>query len=154
MRVYIMRHGDAEMPYVDRQRPLSDLGRQQVEGIARLLRQRKIGIQKVYHSGILRATQTAQHIGAALGIAQIEYLNGLQPEDPVDSMVHQIGTFREDELLFVSHLPFVGKLVAQMVTGHTRHDVVLFDPSTMACLMYIGGDRWALEWVLSPSLFA
>lgn len=152
MRLYLTRHGDAESPYTNPKRPLSDRGRHQVEQLAALLRRQDVMIEQVYHSGILRAQQTAEQLSVAVQAKTVALLSGLEPNDPVDSIGHLVSN-REQTTLLVGHLPFMARLASWLVLGHTQRDVVLFDTATMACLMYVGGDHWAVEWVLNTALF-
>lgn len=153
IRLYLGRHGDAESPHVDPRRPLSAKGQQQVTQLAALLSTRHIQIQDVYHSGILRAQQTADVLGPAVGAQKVAVLQGLQPNDPVDGVGHMAAGLVEPTLL-VGHLPFMGRMAAWLVLGHTQREVVIFDTATLACLLYVGGGHWAIEWVLNTALFA
>jgi phosphohistidine phosphatase len=152
MRLYLARHGDAEIPGIDPKRPLSELGRHQVENLAALLTRQNVYIEQVYHSGILRAAQTAEILGTAMKSRDVSMLEGLHPGDPVDSVGHMVADFTRETLL-VGHLPFMGRMASWLVLGHSQRDVVLFDTATLACLMYVGGDHWAVEWVLNAALF-
>jgi phosphohistidine phosphatase SixA len=61
-----MRHGDAVSALENPQRPLSKEGRRRVEQTARTALQRNIEVSLVYHSGILRAMETAEILAAHL----------------------------------------------------------------------------------------
>ena len=60
MIVVLVHHGDAVGPDVDPRRPLSTRGLQQVERLARDASARGTRPQVVWHSGKLRARQTAE----------------------------------------------------------------------------------------------
>ena len=60
MKLYLVHHGDAVPPDVDPQRPLSAEGRVGVEQVAGAAAQRAVKPAVVWHSGKLRARQTAE----------------------------------------------------------------------------------------------
>ena len=151
MRVFLVRHGDAEPPHVNNLRPLSRVGQQQVERLAAFLQEGETKVEAIFHSGILRAQQTAETIADALDVRSVEVMQGLKPNDPVDSMAFLIQEFSRNTML-VGHLPFMGTLAAQLIAGHSRSEVVSFYTATAACLMYQGNNRWAIEWVISADL--
>jgi phosphohistidine phosphatase len=60
MRVILVHHADAVGPEVDPQRPLSSLGQQQAQAVANQLKARGSAPSAIWHSGKLRARQTAE----------------------------------------------------------------------------------------------
>jgi phosphohistidine phosphatase SixA len=57
--VYLVHHGDAVSAAVDSQRPLSGQGREQVEALAKQAVTQQVRPAVIWHSGKLRARQTA-----------------------------------------------------------------------------------------------
>ncbi len=152
MRLYVVRHGDAVSEEVDPARPLSDEGWAAVQRVARFLGRSGIRVRRVLHSGKSRAEQTAEMLVRSVGhIGQLKGMEGLKPHDPVAPLVKVIDEWTEDTMI-VSHLPFVGKLVSQLVVGHETTPLVLFQPVTTVCLVRLEDDAWAILWVLSPDL--
>lgn len=87
-RVYLVRHahaGDrAAWTADDSQRPLSDKGWRQAEGIAKMLAGE--GITRVISSPSLRCVQTVQPLAARLGV-QVKVCDALlEGSDPVDAL--------------------------------------------------------------------
>lgn len=148
MEIFLVRHGDAESPHVNRERPLSSKGRQQVARLSQFIADNPIPVETIFHSGILRAQQSAQIIADALGLVRVESLQGLKPDAPVDSMALLIEEFTTNAML-VGHLPFMSLLATQLVGGSKRHDTISFYTATAACLSYQGNSRWSIEWVVS-----
>ena len=68
MWLYLVHHADAVLADVDSTRPLSERGRAQAADVARRLAARKARPKAVWHSGKLRARETAEI-----------YLDGRQP---------------------------------------------------------------------------
>src|SRR5438046_8946123 len=58
--LYLVHHGDAVGPDVDPQRPLSNVGRAGVDRLAAATAARGVKPQIIWHSGKLRAKQTAE----------------------------------------------------------------------------------------------
>ena len=60
MKILLAQHGDSLPEHVDPERPLSDRGRDDVMGMARLLGASGVRVRRICHSGKLRACQTAE----------------------------------------------------------------------------------------------
>src|SRR5437764_12980942 len=84
MEFYLVRHGEAVSENQDPERPLTQAGRQDMEQVARLASARNVQVSVIFHSGILRAKETAEilaaHLHPALGVKQIDSL--LPQDDP------------------------------------------------------------------------
>ena len=63
--VYLVHHADAVSPDVDAQRPLSERGRMHAERLAVESARRGVKPEVVWHSGKLRARQTAEALWRA-----------------------------------------------------------------------------------------
>ena len=66
-------------------------------------------------------------------------------------MIHQIDLWDGDSLM-VGHMPFLSKLVNQLVSGDENNNVIVFQPGCMVCLEQIEIHRWSIDWMLSPVL--
>ncbi len=141
MKLYLSRHGEAAWAETDRERPLSSSGSAQVNQVGIALRERGVMVEDIYHSGILRAQQTAELLAPHVGSNHIIPLSGLCPEDPVEPMVLEITTWNKPKLL-VGHLPYMGYLVEALTSAW-----VLFDTATVVCLEG-GAGSWKVQWVL------
>ena len=54
--------------------------------------------------------------------------------------------------MVVGHLPFMGRLVAHLVTGNAQASLVMFRPGAVACLERDSNGDWQLLWLLRPGL--
>ena len=91
MWLYLVHHGAAVPPSLDLQRPLSSDGRARVEHLAERVAQRGVRPTVVWHSGKLRARQTAEAFWRACNpLAEYAAARGLQPTDPPDTMADQL----------------------------------------------------------------
>ena len=73
----LVRHGTAQDSNVNIDRPLTDEESNEIEQV-QLLSSEKLSISQIYHSGILRAMQTAEIIQKRVGSKNIKPLNQLQ----------------------------------------------------------------------------
>src|ERR1700674_2201913 len=153
MRLYLAQHGDAAPVEVNPERPLSELGREDLRRLAKFVGGSGIRVQRVFHSGKLRARQTAELLATQIASAEaIEAAVGLNPNDPVEPMSDWISDWSEDTLL-VGHLPLMGRLVAYLVSGAGDRQVAAFQPGSLVCLERDTGGCWAVAWMLRPELF-
>lgn len=147
-KVYFMQHGLAVDKTVDPERPLSEAGIQQTEAMAERLRGSELSISSIFHSGRLRASQTAGIIASVLGIPSTPVIDGLSPNDDVTILASKLDT---DDALYVGHLPHLEKMVAHLVTGDEAVNIMKFQNSGIACLEKIDG-RYLIKWLLTPAL--
>src|SRR5262245_18476106 len=154
MRVYLAQHGEAHPEQVSPERELTSVGRTDIERLAALLADGGVQVAKVYHSGKTRARQTADLFAARLapGVAP-EALAGINPNDPVESMVARLRGWSED-VLVAGHQPFMGKLVALLVGGRSEPPIVLYRQGSIVCLERGVEGRWAVVWMVRPELIS
>src|SRR5258706_12414957 len=82
MDFFLVRHGEAQAAYEDARRPLSARGRREVEKVARAAAARKVRVAVIFHSGKLRAEETAEILARFLAPPEgARRSTGLQPED-------------------------------------------------------------------------
>lgn len=154
MRVYLVRHGkaskDSAIP-TDAERPLTDRGRSDVTGIARLLADADIEVSQIRHSGLLRAQQTADIMGEFLKpVDGVVAVRGLHYADPIDDLAREL-RYEPAPVMLVGHNPFMEKLVAGLLLINQGRIPVWFATSSTACLDYIEG-QWSIKWVLHREL--
>ncbi len=154
MKLYLAQHGEAETSEVDPERPLSGQGREDVQAMAALLASSGVRVERVWHSGKLRAQQTALILaGELLTAGKAEPIDGIRPNDPVEAFVADVDVWEQDTLL-VGHLPFMARLVSLLLTGNPQRDVVDYQPGSVACLERRDADAWVLAWMIRPDLLA
>ena len=117
MRALLVHHADAVGPDVDPQRPLSTLGRHQAAEMAKALAQTGFVPAAIWHSGKLRARETAEaFLRACAPFAQFKMIRGLQPEDPPEWLRDELAAEDRDVLL-VGHMPHIARLTALLSGG-------------------------------------
>lgn len=151
MKIYCVRHGHAAiMPGPNGHRQLSEQGIEDVSRVARYLAYRDFQVAHILHSHKQRAKQTADILGAHLGLKP-EESPLLAPESSIIPLIEHIQKWDEDTLL-VGHMPFVSFLLSTLVVGNDEHSLALFAPGTMVCLERYDGNRWIINWLLHPEL--
>lgn len=154
MRLYLMQHGDAVPKQTDPRRPLSETGRRDVAAISRLLAGAGVRPERVFHSGKLRALETAETLAAALGSGiTVDAMTGLNPKDPVEPVARAVEDWTADTML-VGHLPFMAKLVASLVAGNPKLAITAFVPGTVVCLERDEEGSLAIAWMARPEIAA
>jgi phosphohistidine phosphatase len=149
MNIYLVRHGEAEPERVDPQRPLTDLGRDEVEGVARMAAAKNFQVSAIFHSGILRAQQTAEILARHLQLTSaVRPLSGLLPQDDPAIAKAELEA-AETPVMLVGHLPHLNRLAALLVCGDAEREVVDFAPATLACCAH-EGEKWIVAWTLRP----
>ncbi len=152
MRLYLVQHGDAVPKEADAERPLSEIGREDVTRLAGLLGERGVHVERVAHSGKTRARETAEILAHALGPgAPIEPIEGLGPTDAVEPFLARLETWGED-VLVVAHMPFVARAVSRLVTGREDVATVAYRPGSLVRLERAEDGTWAIAWMLRPEL--
>ena len=147
MNFYLVRHGDAVSETSDPGRPLSRIGQEQVEQVARAAATRQAQVSAIFHSGILRAEQTAEimarHLVPDLGVQRI---TGLAPQDD-PAIARAELEISPASVMLVGHLPHMGRLAGLLINGDAERDAVEFAPATVACVSH-QSSLWQLVWVL------
>lgn len=150
MEFYLVRHGEAVSQPVNGQRPLTPAGRRDVEHVGQAAAERGIQAGKIFHSGLLRAQQTAEILSDSLGLVQgTGELIGLKPDDdPVIAKTELESS--TVSLMLVGHLPHMRRLASFLVAGDADRDLVEFAPATMVGLSY-EDHRWKILWKLTTT---
>lgn len=120
MHLILVRHADAVPEGIagsDRDRWLSDHGREMARVLARLLRGQGVSPDLLVSSPLPRAVQTAELLASGLGFSgSVESWRCLEPQGQPKVMAAQI-TARTEKLLIVGHEPSLSMLGAHL-TGN------------------------------------
>jgi phosphohistidine phosphatase len=115
--LYLVHHADALDSDVDPQRPLSPQGRDHAAALARRLAARGVRPVAIWHSGKLRARQTAEAcLFGCNPSAEFKAIRGLQPTDPPD-WIRDFLTGETRDVMIVSHFPLLPRLLAVLTEG-------------------------------------
>jgi phosphohistidine phosphatase len=115
MLLYLVHHGEAVGADVDPRRPLSIAGREAVERLARESAERGARPAIVWHSGKLRARQTAEAFWRACNaLAAFSATKDLQPDDPPTWIRDRLFAESRD-ILIAGHFPHLPRLFALLL---------------------------------------
>ena len=147
--VFLVHHADAVAGNVDHMRPLSSRGLVQAEQVAKALAEHGAKPAVIWHSGKLRARQTAEACWrAANPFAEFTAVRGLQPEDDPDTIATALEVENRD-VLVTSHMPFLPTLLHRLTTGRRDRMSAAF-PLNGVVALERENDRWLERWRVTP----
>lgn len=147
MYMYFVQHGEALPKDVDPERGLSENGSGQVRRIANYLQRAGLQVSEIRHSGKTRARQTAELFAAGLGDPGVSEIAGMNPNDDVAVFA---GGSLQDGVMYVGHLPHMGKLVSYLTTGDPDADVIRFTNGGVVCLQQEEAGT-QISWYIRPA---
>jgi phosphohistidine phosphatase len=153
MKLYLIQHGEAKPEAEDPERSLTARGQKEIVAVSKMATGLQIRPSKIYHSGKLRAKQTAEIIASALKISDslVQPAPGLNPNDDIYAWAERISKEKED-LMLVGHLPFLEKLTSFLLCGDENTRLVLFRYGAIVCLDQKEDKGWAVRWILTPEM--
>jgi phosphohistidine phosphatase len=146
--LFLVHHGDALPPHIDPRRPLSEAGRATVERLAAEAAARGARPDVVWHSGKLRAKQTAEVFWRACNaLAEFSATRDLQPDDPPAWMRDRLrGESRH--VLLAGHFPHLPGLLQLLLN---REEGAEFPQhGAVALATEDEGDSWSEIWRIRP----
>ena len=148
MYLYILQHGDAVDESIDPERPLSQQGIDDIQRLAWRMQAMGIQLAHIFHSGKLRAEQSAEIIAQEVSpaISPVK-TDGLKPNDDPSIIVEEIDK-TGDNILIASHMPFVSRLSSYLLSGDKEAEFAS-EPGTLFCLEKVDG-RWRLVCMVRP----
>lgn len=151
MVVYLVQHGEATSKDVNPDRPLTEKGRQDAQNVAKFAAKLDLDIGHIYHSGKLRAQQTADTLAGELLQGQTaEDHDGLGPVDDVAPIAEEVES-TDTPVMLVGHLPFMPRMTGYLVAGDEDADIVNYHNGAIVCL--VGDDEgWEVDWILTPTM--
>jgi len=146
--LYLVHHGEAVGPDVDPRRPLSVAGRMAVDSLARKVALRGIRPEVVWHSGKLRARQTAEAFWRECNaLAAFSATRDLQPDDPPSWIRDRLAGETRD-VLIAGHFPHLPRLLG-LLTGEPDGSPGDFPPHGIVALAPRDELTWTELWRLS-----
>jgi phosphohistidine phosphatase len=147
--LFLVHHGEAVGPEVDSQRPLSAEGRAAVERAAAEAARRGARPALVWHSGKLRARQTAECFWRACNaLAEFSATRDLQPGDPPMWLADRLRGETRD-ILVVGHFPHLPRLLS-LLTNAPEEGAIDFPKHGVVALVNAASvdedDRWNELW--------
>ncbi len=152
MDVYLMQHGEAMPAELDPSRSLSEVGQRSVEVVSRHAAACGVRIDRIVHSGKLRAVESALILAKALGCADVRHVDGLAPGADVEAAVAAlVDPSAVGSLAIVGHLPFLDRLASALVTGDPGAHVLAVRNGGLVKLVPVERG-WAVAWAITPEV--
>lgn len=110
-----MRHGEAGEARTDPERPLTPRGRAQAKASATGLKALGVAVPRIWCSPYVRARQTAEIVGAVLGVDVVEdarFVPGASAERAVEAVYGA-----KDGVLVVAHMPILPAIIEVVCGG-------------------------------------
>jgi phosphohistidine phosphatase len=147
VNLFLVHHSHAVGPDVDPRRPLSPQGRQMVGRMADEAADRGARPAVVWHSGKLRARQTAEVFWRACNaLAEVSASRDLQPDDPPEWLRDRLRGETRD-ILIAGHFPHLPRVLALLTGRHNQ--AVQFPPHGVVALVSDDeGQTWKEMWRL------
>jgi phosphohistidine phosphatase len=124
VKLFLVHHAEAVGPEIDTRRPLSGAGEAHAARLADLAAARGARPSAVWHSGKLRARQTAQAFWRACNaLADFLAVPDLQPSDPPFRIRDRLANETRD-ILIAGHFPHLPRMLSLLTTGRDE------DPQT------------------------
>lgn len=149
MKLYCIRHGQAESSVLDNKRHLTDDGKKEIHAVGKFLAAQKISIIDLLHSPKLRAQETAEILMSYVHPTRMKATAVLTHEACVNTLADHVREW-ENPTLLVTHMPLIASIVNKLLFKETlAWPVVEFQPGTIICLNR-RRDQWTIQWVVSP----
>jgi phosphohistidine phosphatase len=150
VQLFLVHHGDAVGPGVDTRRPLSPEGREAVAKVAAAAAARGARPTVVWHSGKLRAKQTAEAFWRVCNaLAEFSASRDLQPDDPPEWMRDRLHGETRD-ILIAGHFPHLPRLLTLLVAPREGRLVSFPQHGVVALVSDAAGETWKEVWRLGP----
>jgi phosphohistidine phosphatase len=143
MKLVLIQHAEAVSENLDPRRPLSETGREQAARMEKFLSKLELCPCRVYHSGKLRAMQTAEYAVRAAGAESAEIYDCIGPNDQISPCIELISPV-EDDIIIVGHMPFLGKLASFLLASNEKLPIIDFSNGS-PCILERIGSRYTLH---------
>jgi phosphohistidine phosphatase len=145
MHIILVHHGDAVGPEVDPMRPLSSVGIAATEKLAHDAMARGVKPDAIWHSGKLRARQTAEIFWKVCNpLSPFTAERGLLPDDPPQWIRDRL-TGEDRTILIVGHMPYLPRLLGMLTGANER---AMSFPLHGCVALEAGRDQWKEIWRL------
>lgn len=155
MKIYVALHAHALEKEENPQRPISERGRADVAKMSALLKPAGVTFTHAYHSGVLRAEETAVAYAAGLAPgAAVVKIDSLGAEEAPDAAAALIAGLK-DSALFAGHTPNLVPLINLLTTGSAGKGIVKLSAGCLICLERADGEPlWKITWHVDPKLLS
>ncbi len=154
--LYLVQHAEAKTKEEDPERSLTNEGRKAIEAVAAHCATLGIKMESIYHSGKLRAQQTAEVLARHLNaMEKVRAQPGLDPLDDVKPTQEWLARQSQQgvsAIAIVGHLPFLEKLASVLITRDEQAGVVAVRNAGVVKLIPKQSGLYTVEWILTPEI--
>ncbi|MCW3974918.1 MAG: phosphohistidine phosphatase SixA [Candidatus Bathyarchaeota archaeon] len=152
MKLYLAQHAEAKKEEEDPARSLSEKGKRDLDKISNFLKGKGIKVIKIFHSGKLRAKQTAEKLSEAIDSSNgIIESDGLSPLNEPEIWFERLEE-EKDDIVIIGHLPHLSKLASLLLLGYTHHEAIRFKNGGVICLEKNQERKWSIQWMVTPNI--
>jgi len=122
MRLYFLRHGEADWPNWDRpddERPLTERGTKEMRKVAKFLRELDLPLDDIVSSPLPRARQTADVVAERFKL-HVRENEGLAKDFSVSRLKEIIQAYPVDNLMIVGHEPNFTEVISELTGGDCK----------------------------------
>ena len=148
MRLYFLRHGEADWPDwagKDDHRPLTITGREEIRQVAKFLVRLNAGVDLMLTSPLPRAAQTADIAAEYLKVG-VRKENLLAPGFGIGALEQILAENPRQDLLLVGHEPDFAEVIRALTGGRVK-----FSKGGVA-LLEVSGREGKLLWLFPPKV--
>ena len=153
MKLYLVQHAQQKSEEQNPAKPLTERGFEDARKVAGLVAAH-VKVNSIFHSGKLRAKQTAEvlaeHLNPAQGVKQAE---GLKPNDSHLIWAQKLAGIKGDVML-VGHLPHLQNLSSYLLCKDANKKIVQFEMGGILCLEKGDESAWLVRFMLVPELLS
>lgn len=152
MKVYFLRHGDADWPAWERpdaERPLNKSGKKEMRKVAKFLSNIGVGPSLILTSPLPRARQTAEIAAKALDLDFSEEAS-LAPGFDAEKLSTLLLAYPANDVLLVGHEPDFSAAIETLTGGHVK----MAKAGLARVDMDETGMHGQLAWLLPPKISA
>ncbi len=156
MKLYFLRHGEASHKApTDFERELTDDGVRSAKTVGVFCKRMNLHFSAAFTSPLVRAKQTAALVLNGLPDVRLDETEFLTPDTDPKNLLGMLKPFTlENNILFITHEPFVSTCISTLITGSESTRVVM-KPCSLACVETDGvpcRGNGKLLWLLNPDV--
>jgi phosphohistidine phosphatase len=146
--ILLIHHGVAADATVDAMRPLTEAGRTRSAALGERIAARGVVPDALWHSGKIRARQTAELIGRSCNPrAPLLAVRGLQPDDPPTRIQDRLAG-ETATVALVGHMPNLPRLLHALTAASASDAPLASFPQHGCVALTWNDDRWIEVWRL------
>lgn len=165
MKLFLLRHAQANDTWPDSDRALTRFGEEQVGKLCRILEKREFeNVAQIWHSPFARAARTAEIFKECMNLqAPLVPSPEIRPDENPHAaarMIASVSCFGRD-LIVVSHNPLLENLSDILLNGEKRGGKTAFGKCSIAALTMQSPPSqdgeygfWSIDFLISPSVIS